>query len=150
MNHARLLALVGILFTVSACKDWNAPTAASQTTVVNLQLQSPLTPAQIALQQQRIGLLTEIIQTNAHSIELGIKSYSDTVQDSVQLIQLKLTLATTAAEQKALLQELHQVYTKLLEVQKAQFQVGILSSNEYKHTQMKLLEVQMLQMQLPQ
>lgn len=150
MNHARLLALVGILFTVSACKDWNAPTAASQTTVVNLQLQSPLTPAQIALQQQRIGLLTEIIQTNAHSIEPGIKSYSDTVQDSVQLIQLKLTLATTAAEQKALLQELHQVYTKLLEVQKAQFQVGILSSNEYKHTQMKLLEVQMLQMQLPQ
>lgn len=150
MNHARLLALVGIFFTVSACKDWNAPTAASQTTVVNLQLQSPLTPAQIALQQQRIGLLTEIIQTNAHSIELGIKSYSDTVQDSVQLIQLKLTLATTAAEQKALLQELHQVYTKLLEVQKAQFQVGILSSNEYKHTQMKLLEVQMLQMQLPQ
>jgi hypothetical protein len=72
------------------------------------------------------------------------------VQDSVQLIQLKLTLATTAAEHKALLQELHQVYTKLLEVQKAQFQIGILSINEYKYTQIKLLEVQMLQMQLPQ
>ena len=150
MNNARLLALVGIVFAVSACKDGNTPAPGTQTTIVNLQLQSPLTPAQIELQQQRINLLTEIIQTHANSIELGIKSYSDTVQDSVQLIQLKLTLATTAAEQKALLQELHQVYTKLLEVQKAQFQIGILSSNEYKHTQVKLLEVQMLQMQLPQ
>ncbi len=150
MNNARLLVLVGIVFAVSACKDWNTPASVTHTTIVNLQLQSPLTPAQIKLQQQRIKLLTEIIQTNANSIELGIKSYSDAVQDSVQLIQLKLTLATTAAEQKALLQELHQVYTKLLEVQKAQYQVGILSISEYKHTQVKLLEVQMLQMQLPQ
>ena len=150
MNNARLLALVGMIFVVSACKDWNTSAPVSHTSIMNLQLQTPLTPAQIELQQQRIELLTEIIQTHANSIELGIKSYSETVQDSVQLIQLKLTLATTAAEQKALLQELHQVYTKLLEVQKAQYQVGILSINDYKHTQVKLLEVQMLQMQLPQ
>jgi len=150
MNNARLLALVGMIFAVSACKDWNTSASVTHTSMMNLQLQTPLTPAQIELQQQRIELLTEITQTHANSIELGIKSYSETVQDSVQLIQLKLTLATTAAEQKALLQELHQVYTKLLEVQKAQFQVGILSINDYKHTQVKLLEVQMLQMQLPQ
>jgi len=150
MNYARLIALVGMVFAVSACKDWNTSTPATDVETINLQLQTPLTPAQIELQQQRIALLTEIIQTHANSTELGIKSYSDTVQDSVQLIQLKLTLATTAAEQKALLQELHQVYTKLLEVQKAQYQIGILSINDYKHTQVKLLEVQMLQMQLPQ
>lgn len=150
MNYARLLVLAGLVFAISACEDRSKLTPVANQLTISLQLQSPLTPAQIELQQQRIKLLTEIVQTHANSIELGIKSYSETVQDSVQLIQLKLTLATTAAEQKALLQELHQVYTKLLEVQKAQYQVGILSINEYKHTQVKLLEVQMLQMQLPQ
>lgn len=150
MRCFRMIGVLGMVCAVTACKDWNLAVPASNPQELAWRLQSPLTPEQIKLQQQRIQLLTEVIEAHKQGVSLGIRSFSDTVPDHALLIQLKLTLATTPKEQRELQHELYQLYTKQLKVQEAQYQVGILSASELNRTKAQLLEIQMLQLQLPQ
>lgn len=112
------------------------------------QLQYPLSAQQQALQQQRIRILHEIVENGKQRQQVGIGRPDELLADQQALLLAKLTLAEQPAQQQTLLTELQQLYQQLAKQQQAQFDIGVISLAELKRTQAKLLELDMLLLQV--
>ncbi len=152
-NGLLLAAVVLGVFTLSVLvtsggQDAPAQEAKPVIPLIPGQLQYPLSAQQQALQQQRIRILHEIVENGKQRQQVGIGKPDELLADQQALLLAKLTLAEQPAQQQALLTELQQLYQQLAKQQQAQFDIGVISLAELKRTQAKLLELDMLLLQV--
>ncbi len=118
------------------------------TAIMAGELHYPLSAEQQALQQQRVLILTEIVKGSSQQRELGIVKPEQVFADQQALLLAKLSLADQPQQQKAVLTEMQQLYQQLAKRQEGEFSIGMISVVELYRTRAKLLEIEMLLLQV--
>lgn len=120
-----------------------------QPPLLGLELSYPLTDAQKALQQQRIDLYRQQLQRHQQRQQHGLESLSSSIAIEAELVRLQLQMTTDAPTQRALLQQLQQTYQKVITEQQAKVALNALDPDVLAASQSALLELNMLELQLP-
>lgn len=144
--------LVLSVFTLGLLSMYVFQTARPQaqtpvTAIMAGELHYPLSAEQQALQQQRIRIFTEVVETSTKQQEFGIVKPEQVFADQQTLLLAKLSLANQPSQQKAVLTELQQLYQQLAKRQQAEFDVGLVHIVELNRTKAQQLEIEMLLLQ---